>query len=246
MPDDGRGGGGHPGIPRELRLLQFSMPGKAWAIDKTTASVNASNASNAVPANAGETGTSSAPQPLATLARSPSTPQPELLTATTRPSFDGDQTPADSAASGCDTARRGDDRAWARAVRGEDDGADVALRSARPSRRKCIFGRQDNDKENKEPAPHTNDKENTEPAPHTNDKENKEPAPHIEPQTQWVMCQGTCKVEFGWTVESQAFHRTQNKQPPRFCLFCADERNKRKKDKADRRYVSKRARANDT
>jgi hypothetical protein len=122
----------------------------------------------------------------------------------------------------------------------------VALRSAGPSRHRCIFGRQDNDKENKEPAPHTNDKENTEPAPHTNDKKNKEPAPHNEPQTQWVMCQGTCKVEFGWSVESQAFHRTQNKQPPRFCLFCADERNKRKKDKADRRYVSKRARANDT
>ena len=222
------------------------MPGKAWASDKTTASVNASNASNAVPANAGETGTSSAPQPLATLARSPSTPQPELLTATTRPSFDGDQTPADSAASGCDTARRGDDRAWARAVRGEDDGADVPLKSAGPSRSRNIFGCQDNDKENKEPAPHTNDKENTEPAPHTKDKKNKEPAPHNEPQTQWVMCQGTCKVEFGWSVESQAFHRTQNKQPPRFCLFCVDARNKRKKDKACRRYVSKRARANNT
>ena len=124
-------------------------------------------------------------------------------------------------ASGCATARRGDDIARALAI-SEDDGADVALPSARLSRRKFIFGRRDNDKENKEPAPDT------------------------EPPPTWVMCQGTCKVEFGWTVESQAFHRTQNKQPPRFCLFCADERNKRKKDKADRRYVSKRARANDT
>jgi len=115
----------------------------------------------------------------------------------------------------------------------------VALPSAGPSRRKFIFGRRDNDKENKEPAPHTNNKENTEPAPHTNDKKNKEPAPHNEPQTQWVMCQGTCKVEFGWSVESQAFHRTQNKQPPRFCLFCADARNKRKNDKAGRSYVSR-------
>jgi hypothetical protein len=63
----------------------------------------------------------------------------------------------------------------------------------------------------------------------------KEPAPHTEPQTQWVMCKGTCKVEFGWSVESQAHYRTHNRPPPRFCLFCADERNKRK-----------RARANDT
>jgi len=193
----------------------------ARAIDPTTASVNASNASNAVPASAGETGISSARQPLASPARPPSKTQPELLTATTRPSFDGDQTPADSAASGCHTARRGDDSAWALAVGGEDDGADVALRSAGPSRHKCIFGRRDNDKENKEPAPHT------------------------EPPITWVMCQGTCKVEFGWSVESQAFYRTQNRPPPRFCLFCADERNKRKKDKADR-YVSKRARAYDT
>ena len=103
----------------------------------------------------------------------------------------------------------------------EDDGADVALRSAGPSRHKCIFGRRDNDKENKEPAP------------------------HIEPQTQWVMCQGTCKVEFGWTVESQAHYRTQNRPPSRFCLFCADERNKRKQAKAERN-MRKRARANDT
>ena len=106
--------------------------------------------------------------------------------------------------------------------------------SAGPSRRRNIFGRQDNDKENKEPDPHTNNKENT------------EPAPHIEPQTQWVMCQGTCKVEFGWSVGSQAFYRTQNLQPPRFCLSCAVARRKRKQDKADRRYVSKRARADDT
>ncbi len=124
--------------------------------------------------------------------------------------------------------------AWARAVRGEDDGADVALKSAGPSRRRNIFGRQDNDKENKEPDPHTNN------------KENKEPAPHNEPQTQWVMCQGTCSREFGWSVGSQAFYRTQNLQPPRFCLCCADARRKRKQDKADRRYVSKRARATDT
>ena len=122
----------------------------------------------------------------------------------------------------------------------------MALRSAGPSRRKCIFGRRDNDKENKKPAPHTNDKENTELAPHTNDRKNKEPAPHNEPQTQWVMCQGTCKVEFGWSVGSQAFYRTQNLQPPRFCLSCAVARRKRKQDKADRRYVSKRVRANDT
>ena len=66
-------------------------------------------------------------------------------------------------------------------------------------------------------------------------QKNKEPAPHTEPQTQWVMCKGKCKVEFGWSVESQAHYRTHNRPPPRFCLFCADERNKRK-----------RARANDT
>ena len=78
-----------------------------------------------------------------------------------------------------------------------------------------------------------------------NDKENKEPAPHTEPPPTWVMCQGTCTVEFGWSVASQAFYRTQNRPPPRFCLFCADERNKRKQAKAER-YVRKRARANDT
>ena len=137
----------------------------------------------------------------------------------------------------------GEDGAWVRAVRGEDDGADVALRSVGHSRRKCIFGRQDNDKENNEPAPHTNDKENTELAPHTNDKKNKEPAPHNEPQTQRVMCQGTCKVEFGWSVGSQAFYRTQNMQTQRFCLCCAFARRKCKLACADRRYVSKRGKA---
>jgi len=123
-------------------------------------------------------------------------------------------------ASGCATARCGDDIARALAI-SEDDGADVALPSARLSRRKFIFGRRDNDKENKEPAPNT------------------------EPPPTWVMCQGTCKVEFGWTVESQAHYRTQNRPPPRFCLFCADERNKRKQAKAERN-MRKRARANDT
>ena len=57
--------------------------------------------------------------------------------------------------------------------------------------------------------------------------------------------EGSTKLEFGWSVESQAYYRTHNRPPPRFCLFCADKRNKRKQAKA-KRYVRKRARANDT
>ena len=182
----------------------FDMPGPAWALAKATASAHVSNASNAAIANAEVTETQCAPQPLATPARPPSTTQPDLLNATPRPSLDGDLTPADAASSACDTASRGHDITRALAI-SEDDGADVALLPAGPSRRKLIFGRRDKNKENKEPAPHT------------------------EPQTQWVMCEGTCKVEFGWTVGSQEHCRTENKPPPRFCRECAGQRNNKRK-----------------
>jgi hypothetical protein len=76
--------------------------------------------------------------------------------------------------------------------------------AAGPSRRKSIFGRRGNDRENKEP-----------------------PQRRASTDAMWVMCEGTCKAHFGWTVASQAHYRQQNKPKPRMCPACAHQHNHR-------------------
>ena len=80
--------------------------------------------------------------------------------------------------SACDTSIRGQDIERALAVC-DDDSADVAPQKCKAVKRTSIFGCRHNNKENKEPAPHT------------------------EPQTKWVTCAGTCQGKFDWSVGSQ-------------------------------------------
>ena len=126
----------------------------------------------------GDNLTACAHPPLATLACCQPPHQPDEVGASQKPSLVGDKAPTPAASSACDTSIRGQDIERALAVC-DDDGVDVAPQKCKAVKRTSIFGRRHNNKENKEPAPHT------------------------EPQTKWVTCAGTCQGKFGWSVGSQ-------------------------------------------
>ena len=152
----------------------------------------------------GDNLTACAHPPLATLACCQPPHQPDEVGASQKPSLVGDKAPTPAASSACDTSIRGQDIERALAVC-DNAGADVAPQKCKAVRRTSIFGRRHNNKENKEPAPHT------------------------EPQTKWVTCAGTCQGKFGWSVGSQQYYHAQNKKPPRFCDACATQRNNKRK-----------------
>jgi hypothetical protein len=109
---------------------------------------------------------------------------------------------AEATLAGCQLREEDIERALAV---GDDEEAAVATTKYKAVKRTSIFGRRHNNKENKEPSPHT------------------------PPQTKWMTCWGTCQRKFGWSVASQQYDHAQNKKPPQFCDACATQRHNKRK-----------------